>query len=136
VGRFLNGDSGAAAELSRLFGNTELAFYLRSTDFASFAGARLGIPLTLGRELAPWRVRPRLPDLYTQEQGTVVFARANVLRRDVGRSLATDHEIGRVYRTRDRLQAVTIRAHVSTLREAVRRWLKTSSLYFQPNPGK
>ena len=128
AGRFLNGDAGAAGELARQFGSSELAFFLRTTEFASVAGVRVGFPLTPSRELAPSLLRPRAPDLYTQQLQTVVFARENVLRRDVGRVLETDHDIARVYRTRDQLQPVTVINHVKTLKEASRRWLAEDRL--------
>jgi hypothetical protein len=123
VGRFRHGDSGAAAELARRFGATELAFYLRATEFAKVAGIRIGLPLAPSRELAPRPVRLRAPDLYVQTLQSQVFSPIPYLRREVGRVLETDHDLPRVYRTRDRLQPVTVAAHVLTLRDAARRWL-------------
>jgi hypothetical protein len=128
AGRFRNGDSGVLAELARQFGTTELALYLRSTSFQTIAGVRVALPLTPARELLPSRVRLRAPDLYTQEVQSTVFAPANVMRRDVARLLDTDHEIARVYRTRDRLQPLTVMAHVETLKEGWRRWLRSAIL--------
>lgn len=136
AGRFRNGDAGAAGELSRLFGDTELTFYLRSTEFQSVTGVRVALPLTPARELRPARVRPRLPDLYSQELHSTVFAPLPVLRRDVARLLDTDHDIGRIYWDRDRLQPVTIRAHVLGVREAVRRWAEWCMLVDRANPEK
>lgn len=134
AGRFRHGDTGAAAELARQFGATELAFYFRSTSFASVAGVRVSLPLAPTRELAPARLRLRAPDLHTQEVQSVVLAPINELRRDIGRPLATDHEIARVYRTRDRLQPVTIVAHVETLKTASRRWLGADLLLLAQRP--
>ena len=123
AGRFRNGDAGVAGELSRFFGATELAFYLRTTEFQSVAGLRLSLPLTPTRELKPARVRLRLPDVHRQFTQSTVFAPANALRRDVGLPLTTDHELVRSYRDRDRLQPVTIRSHLERLRSVVRRGL-------------
>lgn len=123
AGRFRSGDDGIAAELARQFGNTELAFYYRSSSFASVAGVRVSLPLTPSRELRPALLRVRAPEVHSQSLQSVVFAKVNVLRDDVGRPLTTDHDIARVYRTRDRLQPLTILAHVATLREASRRWV-------------
>ena len=123
AGRFRRGDVGGMADLSRMFGSTELAFFFRSTDFASSAGIRVGVPLTPARELKPGRIRPRLPDLHVQELQSTVLDSRPTLRRDVARPLATDQEIQRVFRARDRLQPATVRAHVETLRLAARRWV-------------
>lgn len=123
AGRFRYGDTGAAAQLARQFGATELAFYVRSTSFANIAGVSVSLPLAPAKELAPSRLRLRAPDLYTQGLQTTILAESNVIRTDVGRLLDTDHEIARVYRSRDRLQPVTVVAHVQTLKEAWRRWL-------------
>jgi hypothetical protein len=127
AGQFLDGDQGVAADLSRFFGNTEIGVFLRHSDNGSLAGLRLGIPLTLAKELPPWRVRPRLPDLFTYEQRTTVFTDRNVTRGDIGRTLATGHDIERVYWNRDRLYPVYIRQHLDTLKQAVRRWIDETS---------
>lgn len=127
AGRFLDGDQGVAADLSRFFGNTELGVFLRHSDNGSLAGLRLGIPLTPAKELPPWRVRPRLPELFPYEQRTTVFTDVNVLRSDIGRTLSTGHEIERVYWNRDRLYPVYIRQHLDTLKQAVRRWIDATS---------
>mgnify|MGYP003393334882 CR=1 FL=1 len=127
AGRFLDGDQGVAADLSRFFGNTEIGVFLRHSDNGSLAGLRLGIPLTPAKELPPWRVRPRLPDLFAYEQRTTVFTDVNVLRGNIGRSLSTGHDIERVYWNRDRLYPVYIRQHLDTLKQAVRRWIDETS---------
>jgi hypothetical protein len=127
AGRFVDGDQGVAADLSRFFGNTEVGVFLRHSDSGSLAGLRFGIPLTTAKELPPWRVRPRLPDLFTYEQRTTVFTDMNVTRSDIGRTLSTGHEIERVYWNRDRLYPVYIRQHLDTLKQAVRRWIDDAS---------
>ena len=123
AGRFLHGDVGTLTELARQFGSTDLAFYLMQTDFKSQLGVRLELPLTPARELAPSLLRLRAPDVYTQSTQQTVFSSVHIDRVDVARLLDTDHEIARVYRSRDQLQPVTVLAHVATLREASRRWL-------------
>ncbi len=123
AGRFLNGDVGATAEMARQFGDTKMEVFLMSTDFKSQAGVRVSFPLTPARELAPSLVRPRAPDLYTQSLQTTVFSPVHVTRSDVARLLDTDHEIARVYRTRDRLQPVTVVTHVERLKDASRLWV-------------
>jgi len=127
AGRFLDGDQGVAADLSRFFGNTEIGVFLRHSEHGSLAGLRLAVPLTLAKELPPWRFRPRLPDLYAYEQRTTVLTDRNVIRNDIGRVLTTDHEIERIYWNRDRLYAAYIRQHVDTLRQAMRRWIDDAS---------
>ena len=127
AGRFLDGDQGVAADLSRFFGNTEIGVFLRHSDNGSLAGLRLGIPLTPAKELPPWRVRPRFPELFAYEQRTTVFTDVNVLQSDIGRALSTGHEIERVYWNRDRLYPVYIRQHLDTLKQAVRRWIDATS---------
>jgi hypothetical protein len=123
AGRFLDQDQGVSVDLGRFFGNTELGVFLRHSDNGSLVGLRLGIPLTVAKELPPWRFRPRLPDLYTYEQRTTVFADRNLIRNDIGRVLSTGHEIERVYWNRDRLYPAYIQQHVDTLKQAVRRWI-------------
>jgi len=118
AGVFLRGDAGAAGELSRFFGDTEVGFYVRSTTFGSVAGMRLSVPLTPARDMRPTRVRPRLPDVYTHTQQITILEYPSVQKRFVGRLLETDHELKRVYRSRDRLQASNLREHVEVLREA------------------
>ncbi len=127
AGRFLDGDQGVTVDLSRFFGNTEIGIFLRHSDHGSLAGLRFAIPLTLGKELPPWRVRPRLPDVFAYEQRTTVFTERNVIRNDIGRTLTTDHDIERVYWNRDRLYPAYIRQHVDTLKEAVHRWIDETS---------
>lgn len=63
AGRLRDGDQGVAGDLSRFFGNTALGAFLRHSDNGSLAGMRLAVPLTLAKELPPWRFRPRWPDL-------------------------------------------------------------------------
>ena len=127
AGRFLDGDQGATVDLSRFFGNTEVGVFLRHSDNGSLAGLRFAIPLTLDKELPPWRVRPRLPDLFAYEQRTTVFTDRNVIRNDIGRTLMTNHEIERVYWNRDRLYPAYLRQHVDTLKQAVRRGIDETS---------
>jgi hypothetical protein len=123
AGRFLDGDQGVAADLSRFFGNTEIGVFLRHSDNGSLAGLRFSVPLTLPKELPPWRFRPRLPDVFSYEQRTTVFTDLNIIRSDIGRALTTDHAIEQVYWNRDRLYPVYIRQHVDTLKQAMRRWI-------------
>ena len=86
-----------ATDLSRFFGTMEMGVFLRHSEHGSLAGLRFAVPLTLAKELPPWRFRPRLPDLYAYEQRTTVFTGRNVIRNDIGRPLSTDHEIERIY---------------------------------------
>jgi hypothetical protein len=127
AGRFLDGDRGVAADLSRFFGTTELGVFFRHTDNGSQAGVRFAVPLTLDKELPPWRVRPRLPDLFTYEQSTTVLTDVNIIHGDIGRPLRTGHEVERIYWNRDRLYPVYIRQHVDTLKQAVRKWIDETS---------
>lgn len=127
AGRFLDGDRGVAADLSRFFGTTEVGVFFRHSDHGSLVGIRFGVPLTPAKELSPWYVRPRLPDLYTYAQQTTVLMSQNIIRGDIGRLLTTDHEIERVYWNRDRLYPVYLRQHVDTLKQAVRRWIDDAS---------
>ena len=127
AGRFLDGDRGATVDLSRFFGNTEIGVFFRHTGNGSQAGLRFAVPLTLDKELPPWRVRPRLPDLFPYEQSTTVLTRTNIIRGDIARPLRTGHEVERVYWNRDRLYPVYIRQHVDTLKQAVRKWIDETS---------
>src|SRR5262249_26497330 len=123
AGRFLDRDQGVAVDLSRFFGNTEIGVFFRHSDNGSLAGLRFALPLTLDKELPPWRVRPRLPDVYSYAQSTTVLTNTNIVRRDIGEDLSTNHEIEKVYWNRDRLYPVDIEQHVDTLKQAVRKWI-------------
>jgi len=127
AGRFLDQDQGVAVDLSRFFGNTEIGVFLRHSENGSVGGLRFSVPLTLPKELPPWRFRPRLPDVYSYAQNTTVFTDMNVIRNDIGRTLSTDHTIERVYWNRDRLYPAYIQQHVDTLKQAVRRWIDETS---------
>jgi hypothetical protein len=127
AGRFLDGDRGVAADLSRFFGNTEIGVFFRHTGNGSLAGVRFAVPLTLDKELPPWRVRPRLPDVFAYEQSTTVLTDVNIIRGNIGRSLPTGHDLERVYWNRDRLYPAYIRQHVDTLKQAVRKWIDETS---------
>jgi len=127
AGRFLDRDQGVAVDLSRFFGNTEIGVFLRHSDNGSLAGLRLAIPLTPAKELPPWRVRPRFPDVFEYQAATTVFTDRNFLRRDIGRTLDTGHAVERVYWNRDRLYPAYIRQHLDTLKQAVRRWIDETS---------
>jgi hypothetical protein len=122
AGRFLEGDDGATAELSRWFGSSELGLYATATRAGQIAGVRFSLPLTPTRELPPWRVRPRLPDVYTQSLHASIKRGDATAKTNIGLTLDTDHDIARAYRDRDRLQAVTIRQHVETIRASAIDW--------------
>lgn len=127
AGRFRNGDAGALAELRRLFGNTELAFYTRATEFEKMVGLRVALPLAPARELKPALLRPRFPDLYAQEAQSSVFGDASLIRRDVARQLDTDRDIARAFWDRDRLQPATVLRRIRTLRAAATRGVVDST---------
>ncbi len=124
-GRFLDGDTGVAASLSRFFGNTGISFFLRHSNRGSLGGINLSLPLTVPKELPPWRLRPRLPDLFSYAQTTTIFTERNVIRSDIGRIVPTGHAIERVFWNRDRLYPVYIRRHLDTLAHAIRKWVDT-----------
>ncbi len=127
AGRFLDGDRGVVLDFSRFLGTTETGVFFRHSEHGSLAGLRFAVPLTVGRELAPSRVRPRFPDLYAYEQRTTVGMGLNFIRNDIGRALVTDREIERVFWNRDRLYPTYVRRHVDDLRQAVRRWIDDKS---------
>lgn len=127
AGRFLDGDKGVSGDVSRFFGDTEIGVFLRHSELGNLAGIRIALPLTPSKELRPWVVRPRLPEVYSYEQRTVVFEATNVLRTEIGRELETNHAIEDVYWNRDRLYPAYVRQHVETLRDAVRDWVDEDS---------
>ena len=73
VGRFLDQDRGVAVDLSRFFGNTEIGIFLRHSENGSVGGLCFSVPLTLPKELPPWRFRLRLLDVYSYAQSTTIF---------------------------------------------------------------
>jgi len=123
AGKFLDGDRGVSGDMSRFFGNTEAGVFVRHSGNGTLAGIRFALPLTVRRELPPWRVRPRLPDVYSYEQRSTILGDRNEARSDIGRPLSTDHEVERIFQDRDRAHAAIIRRHVESLRAAVRHLL-------------
>jgi hypothetical protein len=122
-GQFLDHDRGVAVTLSRLFGDTRIGVFLRHTDNGSLAGVNLEVPLTPARELKPFWVRPRLPDVFAYAQSTTVFTERNVLRSDIGRSLNTGYAVETAYWDRARLFPAYVHRHADTLKQAVRKWV-------------
>jgi hypothetical protein len=125
VGIFRRGDGGAAVELSRFFGASEIGFFSKFTNFGSVAGIRVSVPLAPARELRPSYLRPRLPDVFTHAKQITILESPGVIRPYLGLGLETEHELERVYRDRDRIHAVSLRANVRALRAAVLRWLES-----------
>jgi len=96
-GHLLDGDRSVAADLSRFFGHTDIGAFFQHTDNGLLAGLRFALPLTPDKELPPWRVRPRLPDVHSYAQSTTVLTDINLIRRDIERRLSTSHGIEWVY---------------------------------------
>lgn len=119
AGRFLDGDRGVAVDFGRFFGDTEVGVFVRHSDHGSLGGLRVALPLTVKKELPPWAVRPRLPDVYAYEQRTTVFTSQNAIRSDIGRELETGHAVETKYWNRDRLYPAYIRQHLDSLQQAV-----------------
>ncbi|MEM7233239.1 MAG: YjbH domain-containing protein, partial [Planctomycetota bacterium] len=122
-GRFETRDTGVAVDISRFFGNTEIGLFLRHGDDESVGGVRIAIPLTLSRELPPYLVRPRLPDVFAYQQSTTVFTNRNDLVRNVAQPLRTGRGIDRVFWNRDRLFPAYVKRNLHVLRDAARRWV-------------
>ena len=122
-GQFLDGDRGINTTLSRLFGTTRVSVFLWHTNNGSLGGITVGFPLSPPRDLKPTYFRPRLPDLFTYSQSTTVFTDRNLIRGDIGRLLGTGHAVETIYWNRDQLYPVSIRQHLDTLKQAVRRWV-------------
>lgn len=121
-GRFLRGDMGGFAELTRRLGLTEFTFFVRSTDLSNEGGLRVGIPLAPRRDLKPARVRPRMPAFWEHSQRMTLFEEIPFLPVGVALPLETGHEVVRVYAGRDWMQPSVIRSRVWVLREAALRW--------------
>jgi hypothetical protein len=126
-GRFLDGDTGVAASVRRFFGNTSIGVFVRHTERGSLGGIALGIPLTVAKELPPWRLRPRLPEVFAYSQNTTIFTERNILRSDIGRAVPTGHAIEGVYWNRDRLYPVNVQHHLQLLAYATRKWVDPES---------
>jgi hypothetical protein len=122
-GLFLDNDRGITVTLSRLFGDTRIGVFLRHTDNGSQAGLNLEIPLTPAKELKPFWVRPRLPDVLAYSQSTTVFTDRNFLRSNIGRSLSTGYAVETAYWDRARLYPAYVQRHVDSLKQAVRKWV-------------
>jgi hypothetical protein len=97
--------------------------FLRHTDNGSQAGLNLEIPLTPAKELKPFWVRPRLPDVLAYSQSTTVFMERNFLRSNIGRSLSTGYAVETAYWDRARLYPAYVQRHVDSLKQAVRKWV-------------
>ena len=123
AGLFRRGDGGAAVELSRFFGESEIGFFSKFTNFGSAAGIRVSVPLSPKRELRPSRLRPRLPDVFSHSKQITILDPSGVSRPWVALPLGTEHEIERIHRGRDRMYPANLRANTGILRRAVLRWL-------------
>jgi hypothetical protein len=117
-GRYLEGDKGFTANITRRFGDTELGFEFRDTTISRVALLRLGVPLGpshLGYKPSTLRVRP--PDFidYNQRVGVeTVGAVANALA--TGNELAVGNDAERSLLDRDRLNRAYILRSLSILR--------------------
>jgi hypothetical protein len=122
AGRFLHGDVGAAGEVERRFGPSEVAMFVQSTDIATMVGARVSIPLSGTRDLRPGPVRARLPEYGDFSKWTQVLKDINAVRTDVARPLETGQDLARIVRGRDRLNEARLRRDLEALRESALRW--------------
>ncbi len=86
VSRFLDGDSGLEVAVRRAFGEVEVAFRGVHTTAGTNAGFTIGVPLPVGRHLAPRRVRPR-----TAERLAWTYWYRSL--PDVGRTYATGQRL-------------------------------------------
>lgn len=99
VSRFLDGDVGVQLDVRRAFGEVEVAFRGVHTDHGTDAGFSIVIPLPGTRHLRPTRVRPRL----AEELTWTYWYRALP-------------EVGRTYRTGQRLEELWGELHPAYLR--------------------
>jgi hypothetical protein len=102
AGRFLAGDRGWAARLSRFFGHTRVGLFLQSTDH-SVAGIDLTLPLTPRREMRPGLFQVRGDNRFSQAVGTVVGERHNPLVAGAASPPLTRFNLQDVYLDRGRL---------------------------------
>ncbi|MDP1892434.1 MAG: YjbH domain-containing protein [Gemmatimonadaceae bacterium] len=121
VGVFRFGDVGAVAEVSRRLGLVEVGFYVRATDLASQAGARVTVPLSPRRQARPRAVRVLLPDFFEHAEDVTILEDFPAVRIDVARSLDIGHGVVRDYAGRDWLHEGTIRARAWAIRNAALR---------------
>ena len=116
AGRFLDEDDGVAVDLARFFADTEIGVFLCHSGEGSIAGIRIAMPLTLGKDLRPGRLRVRTPAEWRYQQQTVVFADQNVLRRDIARGLPPLYGLAQSYLDRDRLHPAAVEASLANPR--------------------
>lgn len=121
-GRFLRGDVGGAAELTRRFGVTELGFFVRTSDLSSEGGVRVGIPLASRRDPKPAIVRGRIPTFWEHTQRIRLFEEIAFLPVGAAQPLETGHEVVRVYGGRDWMRPTVLKARVRVIRDAALRW--------------
>ncbi|MBI4821859.1 MAG: YjbH domain-containing protein [Deltaproteobacteria bacterium] len=133
AGEFARADSGFRVEVSRFFGTTEVAAFITSTSRATQGGLGLRVPLTLPEELAPYWVRPKLPELARYQVSTTLLEESgNTIRRGVGELLAPELEIFERYGDRHRLTPAWLRAHLDEFRDAVRYFVEPTYSEAQP----
>jgi hypothetical protein len=82
-GRFVNGDRGTTAELSRWFGATQVGVWLTRTD-ASIAGAFFSMPLTPRRDMRPGWLQVRGAKRWGHGVGTIVGEERNAITVGLG----------------------------------------------------
>jgi hypothetical protein len=82
-GRFVNGDHGTTAELSRWFGDTQVGVWFTRTE-ASIAGAFFSIPLTPRRDMRPGWLQVRGAKRWGHGLGSIVGEERNAITVGLG----------------------------------------------------
>jgi hypothetical protein len=123
AGRYLHGDVGATTEVKRRFGLMEVGFFVEATEVATMVGGHLAIPLMFARDPRPGPARIRMPGYYDYYKRTQILRQSNVVRTDVAVPLDTGMGLERVFRDRDRLNALVLGERIVRLRDAALKWV-------------
>lgn len=124
AGRFLAGDHGFTAKLSRFFGDTGVAIFVQRTELA-MVGFELSLPLSPRREMAPGLAQLRGDNRWSHAVATVVGERANPIVTGAAAPPLTrlnlrDAFFDRGRLDREQLLAALPRARAAFLRDASR----------------
>lgn len=135
-GAFLDGDVGFRVAMGRFFGTTEVAAFVRSTTNGNLAGLSISLPLTVGRELPPWRVRPRLPEIFPYSVATTILTENNRISSRIGRTLDHGRRLDRDFLRRERWLQDRFFDRLGALRSSARWLVEPNDLAVEVAPSE
>ncbi len=118
TGRYLYGDLGVTAGVSRYFGDTQVALGVESTQNGSQATFTVSLPLVGKHSLRPALVRPRLPAEWSNSESVSLssFSGTGNIAFDVAQQLQSGSDQWDLLFDRDRLNPAAVQAAIGGAR--------------------